>query len=754
MSSDKTDKKKVKGFKEFDPTKYVETKPVLKEAPSMDTAVIAFGRMNPITVGHEVLVNKVIAEAVKRKAFPGIYLSHTTDKKKNPLSYDQKISFAQKAFGKAVRRSAARTIIEVLKELQPNFKNVVVVAGSDRVKEFDTLLNKYNGKEYKFNSIEVVSAGERDPDADDVSGMSASKMRQLAQEDNFIEFKKGLPKKLKAEARPIFSAVRVGMGLQEEVSLDEARKPLTRSQRIRKAMVLRRMKSRIRMGQRRAARRRATTDVLKKRARRSAIQSIKKRFAKSTSYKDMSYSQRAAIDKRVAAIPPARIDVIAKRLLPKVRRRETERLSSRLRPKQKSNKSAIFTPKKVTPKPIERKPVEKKPTPPPAPKPVASKPVERKPTPQPKAQVQKPVEKEPMTGLKLLQKLKDKTPGATKTPVKKDVEPKFISVGPVDLRKDPVQNENLNAQFEQFVTEKKLGPQDKDIKHLPGTQPKPYYKGVAKDKKDDRFRHFAKNAKKSDRDPEAYKPAPGDAEAETKPSKHTKKFAKQFGESSTAESIGSIPKQRRYHMLMNKNGSVIFDKRFKIYRKAREMELLKSQAIEESKEDIISEILELQKAIDLVEAHLQESNPLASVRKKSEQTGISYGILKKVFDRGVAAWKGGHRPGTTPAQWGLARVNSFATGGKTRTTADADLWAKHKGKKESKEIEEGPESWEAGYKRRVVRTTKPEHKEKGYNWRIKGKERPEISIKLYKEKPSFKEFTKQMKRVAGHEFGG
>lgn len=70
------------------------------------------------------------------------------------------------------------------------------------------------------------------------------------------------------------------------------------------------------------------------------------------------------------------------------------------------------------------------------------------------------------------------------------------------------------------------------------------------------------------------------------------------------------------------------------------------------------------------------------------------------------------------------------------------------------EVAEGSESWEAGYKRRVVKTTKPEHKDKGYNWRIKGKDRPEISIKLYKEKPSYKEFTKQMKRVAGHEFGG
>ena len=63
------------------------------------------------------------------------------------------------------------------------------------------------------------------------------------------------------------------------------------------------------------------------------------------------------------------------------------------------------------------------------------------------------------------------------------------------------------------------------------------------------------------------------------------------------------------------------------------------------------------------------------------------------------------------------------------------------------------ETFEKGFKRRVVKTTNPEHKEKGFNWRIKGKERDEISIKLYKNKPDYKEFVKQMRRVAGHEFG-
>ena len=141
-----------------------------------------------------------------------------------------------------------------------------------------------------------------------------------------------------------------------------------------------------------------------------------------------------------------------------------------------------------------------------------------------------------------------------------------------------------------------------------------------------------------------------------------------------------------------------------------------------------------------------EESADSALRKKAEKSGVSLSILKTVYKRGVAAWNSGHRPGTTPQQWGMARVNSYITKGKgTYHGADKDL-------REDSSIEES-ESWEAGYKRRVVKTSKPEHKEKGYNWRIKGKERPEISIKLYKEKPSQAEFNKQMKRVAGHEFG-
>lgn len=185
----------------------------------MKTAVVTFGRVNPPTTGHSKLVQRVISEAKKRKATPMVFLSHSYDKKKNPLSYEQKIKYAQKAFGKIVIKSNARTIIEVCKQLESKFDNLVLVVGSDRVENFKSLLEKYNGKEYSFKSIEVVSAGERDPDADDVSGMSASKMRALAAANNLAQFKKGLPPQLQKNAADVLRDVRSGMGLSEQASL-------------------------------------------------------------------------------------------------------------------------------------------------------------------------------------------------------------------------------------------------------------------------------------------------------------------------------------------------------------------------------------------------------------------------------------------------------------------------------------------------------------------------------------------------------
>lgn len=181
----------------------------------MRTLVLTFGRMNPPTVGHQKLVDKVRTVARLEKGDAAVYLSHSQDAKKNPLDYSTKIRFAQKAFGKQlVKMSTANTIIKVLKENENHYERVVLVVGSDRVDDFRKLLNDYNGKDYSYTSVEVVSAGERDPDADDVSGMSASKMREAVKSDDFASFKNGLPTLLKRDADKVFYELQKGMKLK------------------------------------------------------------------------------------------------------------------------------------------------------------------------------------------------------------------------------------------------------------------------------------------------------------------------------------------------------------------------------------------------------------------------------------------------------------------------------------------------------------------------------------------------------------
>jgi nicotinic acid mononucleotide adenylyltransferase len=131
----------------------------------MSKAVITWGRLNPVTIGHEKLVNKVESEAKKRGAMPHVYISHTQDAKKNPLDYNTKYNFARKAFGPVVTKSTSKTIIQVLQEVEKMGHNeVVIIVGSDRVSEFKTFTSKYNGKDYTFDKLEVISAGERDPE--------------------------------------------------------------------------------------------------------------------------------------------------------------------------------------------------------------------------------------------------------------------------------------------------------------------------------------------------------------------------------------------------------------------------------------------------------------------------------------------------------------------------------------------------------------------------------------------------------------
>jgi nicotinic acid mononucleotide adenylyltransferase len=221
-------KKKLKNAKTLTGSKVdpIDTSPKekdgLNEAKQLNVA-FAFGRFNPPTIGHEKLVEKLLKVASGTKSVPMLYFSHSQDKSKNPLSYINKAKYLRKAFGKLVTPSNSRNVIQILQELEKKgFRQVTMLAGSDRVNEFKALLNKYNGKEYNFDKISIVSAGERDPDSDDVSGMSASKMRAAVKADDFTSFKKGLPHKLqrsKGDSEKLYKAIRQGMGL----SMNESR---------------------------------------------------------------------------------------------------------------------------------------------------------------------------------------------------------------------------------------------------------------------------------------------------------------------------------------------------------------------------------------------------------------------------------------------------------------------------------------------------------------------------------------------------
>ena len=184
-----------------------------------------FGRMNPPTIGHGKLLD-VLAAKSGRNPYK-VFLSQSQDSKKNPLSYSDKIKSIRKMFPKHARNimisKNVKNTMDVLSTLyDQGFRKVAMVVGSDRVIEFETLLNKYNGKEarhgfYNFMNIKVISAGERDPDAEGVEGMSASKQRQNAAENDFTTFSQGLPAAMNTkDARSMFNAVRKGMGLKEE----------------------------------------------------------------------------------------------------------------------------------------------------------------------------------------------------------------------------------------------------------------------------------------------------------------------------------------------------------------------------------------------------------------------------------------------------------------------------------------------------------------------------------------------------------
>jgi len=765
----------VKGFKQFNEEK---TKAV----------TFTYGRFNPPTIGHEKLILEVIKAA--RGGDYKIFVSQSNKPKSDPLQYKEKVGIMRKMFPKYARNiildEKLKTVFDICVSLyNQGYTDLTMVVGSDRIKEFKTLLLKYNGSKarhgfYEFGNISFQSAGERDPDSDDVSGMSASKMRAAAVSGDFQSFADGLPKSF-GDKLSVFNLLRKRMGLKEMVNF-------------RKHVQL------------------PTVSEKRERFISGEIFNVGDRVQCQKSNQNFTIAERCSNYVLSSIGTKYFINDLEEYL------DENVKYHAGLSKSTKDKRKAQF---KKQAKMDDDNPDAYKPAPGDA---------------RAKTKPSKYTKKfKDMFGEESLEE------GVDDPAIFKAI---FLAGGPGSGKSFTVGKTGLTAlgfkvvnsddKFEIALKKADLEPTPKNIyspkgqklrsrsKELTAKQQDHYINGRLGLVIDGTGKDYAKIKKQSellktigydiamifvntDLDTAQFR---NNKRSRSLPDDQVKKMWQEV-----QNNLGKFQSMfgSNFVIIDNSDGSNIEKATTSAYKKMAKF------AKEAPKNNIARSWIKKQLG---EETEILISENKKGIQNKAKATGISYSILKKVFDRGVAAWRTGHRPGTTPSQWGFARINSFATGGKTRTTADKDLWAQHKGKKESIEeskdfephwmydpktgkkawakvkadhdrlnkkgwvhepvealdygtsattktfkqytpgqkIEEGEgkykgETWEQGYKRRVVKTSDPAHLEKGYKWRIKGKERPEISIKLYKEKPDFKEYSKQMERVAGHEFG-
>ena len=742
-----------------------------------DTAVFTFGRFNPPTTGHEKLIDALAREQKKNPGAPMyVFPSHSNDPKKNPLPHALKVAYMKKMFRKYAKNitvSSARNVFEVATFLHnKGHRAVVMVVGSDRVAEFDRLLNEYNGVQgrhgyYGFDNIEVVSAGERDPDAEGVEGMSASKMRAAAVEGDYESFKQGLPTGFKDGER-LFRDVRKNMGLREERMMGE----LDFYEEIRDDYLTGKIWN--------------VGDIVEANGLLGEV------VRKGTNYISFM-TEDGKVHK--AWLSDIKLDEMAwfKRAKAKIDQMSHPKGYEKM-VKQFADRMTKPENKRITPASVA-------------------------------ASVAKEYDISARSLIQYINKLVDK--GVLPKELKAEYETednhsfKNLVVAMEKLRRvkqDPDVKDSPGTEPAKYFAKGAGG------------------KELAKSTKQARARHFDKKTKMSDDDPRAYEPAPGDKKLKTKPSKHTKKFKQMFGEQPEHEvTVGNYTTKFFYmcgtaQKVMKKNADVegaeeltrmqdnfyklekqvmdageatdeqktkakdLYDKimkkakeigladdidgymkmhidsiikgdpkpgfgrtdlkekldkdadagdyvkdfyksdapqfKGKSKKKRRDMAIAAFLSRNEALLDRVDEILtenghtdvasmktkvaiaykalekmqgELEKLgdedslptwwtnkvatavsriddmADYIDSQVDESYTLNEKKikglvTKAEKSGMPYGILKKVYDRGMAAWRTGHRPGTTPQQWAFARVNSFITKSKgTWGGADKDL---------------------------------------------------------------------------------
>tara|TARA_R100000008_G_scaffold46051_2_gene27115 strand:- start:6354 stop:10658 length:4305 start_codon:yes stop_codon:yes gene_type:complete len=312
----------------------------------MKKIVFTFGRFNPPTTGHLLLATKVKEEARRRGADYKIYGSNTKDPKRNPLSAVDKSRFMKKVLKDTniVVNKDSGNPYAVLQQLSKDgYTDVTMVVGADRVPEFKNGMKKYIGKKGYENiaNFDVISAGERDPDAEGIEGMSASKMRAAAAEGNLNAFKLGMPSHVSdADRLKLFKAVRKGMGIRgnikeswfdydefvefaenynqlDEISVQTRRKMARTAKRTAKI--------RARKRKLKEKRRKGKKELVKK-ANKAAIAKVRAKLIRGMKWKDVPFMQREKIDAKIKK-KKKRIAAIAKKLMPTMQKQEKERLA-------------------------------------------------------------------------------------------------------------------------------------------------------------------------------------------------------------------------------------------------------------------------------------------------------------------------------------------------------------------------------------------------------------------------------------------
>ena len=734
-----------------------------------ETVVLSFGRMNPMTNGHEKLADKIKSEASKRNADAKLYLSHSTNPKKDPLDFATKVKFAKKAFGPMVQNSPARTIIEVAKELTGKYDNLVVVVGSDRIPEFKTLLNKYNGKDFDFKSIEIVSAGERDPDAEGVEGMSGSKMRGFVADNDFNNFKKGVPSKLSdTDAKALFAAVKKGMNLKEELEQqDEA--VLDFAARRKRAAIFKRLAPRIQRARMRQMKRVADPERLKRRAAKAAYKFFRSRLAGGQNYADLGTGQKIAVDTRLQKMLPA-IKKFAVRLVPQVRKADLERrksLMAKQTQKEEVNLNDMFTLFVEAPTlPQDRDVKGREGTQPSkyykgmdkSTKQARAAHFERtgpKSDRDPSAYADAPGDKEArekgMPQSKHTKKYKQMFGEATDkksssrldqlvrmgladtkllTTIKRSVD-KLNSGDALNPAERKATQDLLQTLLDMVLstdslfrmTKQSLQREDIQLNEL-------VYKGNIGVM--EMFEFFQKATPQQIAEMKKLVAEKKNAEAlqllakVTGKKLHTESFnlseeddweevdGLQMAQIEVANLMQDTERLAQVLDMMDEEPEAwVLSKITKavdyIESVTDYLEFEGDFDYEDDSEDDDGEYtgsegefdMEMEEAFismdeeelgDLYEEVSQVFEEIEGLQKKAEKSGIPYGILKQVYNRGMAAWQGGHRPGTTPQQWAFARVNSFITKGKgTWGGADSDLAAKVKKNEEFSKFAEALE---------------------------------------------------------------